>query len=135
MTFSVTLADRKELNARNAAEGDEEPEERAPKEDGASLDLMSAYGFKAEALTAGTRALYQVEDDRQGVVVTKVDPRSGAAERQLRPGLVILKVGTTQIKGMADFNAAVKKAAGKPLLLYVAPPNGEGRSTLAIPPR
>ena len=135
MTFSVTLADRKELNARGS-EGEEENEDRAtPKEDSASLDLMSAYGFKAEALTPGTRALYQVEDDRQGVVVTKVDPRSGAADRQLRPGLVILKVGTTPIKGVADFNAAVKRAGGKPLLLYVAPPHGEGRSTLAIPPR
>ncbi len=135
LTLAVTLADRKELGIPSA-EGEEEGEGHGQPKDGSeSLDLMNAYGFKVEPLNPGTRTLYQVEEDRQGVVVSKVDPRSGAAERQLRPGLIILKVGTMPIKGLADFNAAVKKAAGKPLLLYVAPPRGEGRSTLAIPPR
>ena len=135
MTVSVTLTDRKELNAKGADGEDEDERPGSPREGGEALDTMTSYGFKVEALTPGTRALFQIEGDRQGVVVTKVDPRSGAAERQLQPGIVILKVGTAPIKGLADFNAAVKKAAGKPLLLYVAAPRGEGRSTLAIPPR
>ncbi|HJW33243.1 MAG TPA: trypsin-like peptidase domain-containing protein [Holophagaceae bacterium] len=134
MVIGVTLADRKSLAPKGEGEEEGGPTEEG-RESGDSMDLMKAYGFKAEAITPGTRALYQLSEDRAGVVVTKVDPRSVAAERNLQPGLVILKVGTSPVKNLAEFNAAVKKSTGKPLLLYVAPPRGEQRLTLAIPPR
>ncbi|HJV21903.1 MAG TPA: trypsin-like peptidase domain-containing protein [Holophagaceae bacterium] len=134
MTIGVTLADRKSLAPKGEGEEEGGPAEEG-RERGEGLDLMKAYGFKVEAINPGTRALYQLGEDREGVVVTKVDPRSVGAERNLQPGLVILKVGTQPVKNLQEFNAAVKKSGGKPLLLYVAPPRGDQRLTLAIPPR
>lgn len=130
MALSVTLGDRKELSA-NPKEDDEGNAPKDSKEEG--INLMGTYGFSVDALTPANRALYQVAEDRKGVVVTKVDPRSPAAEKSLQPGLVILKVGTTTVTSLQEFNSAVKKSAGKPLLLYVAAHQGDARFTLAIP--
>ncbi len=132
MSLSVTLGDRKDLNAA-AKEEDEgrDSSDKDPKE--AGVNLMGTYGFSVDALTPATRALYQIAEDRKGVVITKVDPRSPGAEKGLQPGLVVLKVGTSSVSTIQEFNAAVKKSAGKPLLLYVATHQGEGRFTLAIP--
>lgn len=128
MTLTVTLGDRKDLNGPGRRE---EAPRKDSKEDG--LDLQGTYGFAVDALTPATRALFQIEGDQKGVVVTKVDPRSPAAER-LQPGLIILKVGTTPVASLQEFQAAAKKAAGKPMLLYVATPRGD-RQTVAIPPK
>jgi serine protease Do len=136
LNLSVTLADRKNLTPKGQG-GEEEDEggSEAKPEAGESLDLLKSHGFKVEPVTPANRALYQLGDDRKGVVITKVDPRSLAAERGLQPGLVIQNVGTTAVGSLAEFNAAVKKAGTKPLLLVLAPPRGEQRLTVAIPPR
>ncbi len=134
LNIGVTLADRKALTPKAEGEEEDGPAQEG-RESGNSMDLLKSYGFKVEAITPGTRALYQLSEDRAGVVVAKVDPRSVAAERNLQPGLVILRVGTSPVANLAEFNAAVKKSPGKPLLLYVAPPRGDQRLTLAIPPR
>jgi hypothetical protein len=39
------------------------------------------------------------------------------------------------VNNLAEFNAQVKKAGGRTLLLYVQSPNGAQKVTLAIPPR
>jgi serine protease Do len=131
MALNVTLGDRKDLNGAQKDEEEKEPTGKDSKDEG--VNLMGTYGFNVEPLTPATRALYQIAEDRKGVVITKVDPRSPGAEKGLQPGLVILKVGTTSVSSLQEFNAAVKKSAGKPLLLYVAAHQGDARFTLAIP--
>jgi serine protease Do len=63
-----------------------------------------------------------------GVVITKVDPSSDAADKGLQPGDVVMRVGSRMVKTPQDFQAGVaeaKKGGRKSVLLLVAQP---GRS-------
>jgi serine protease Do len=129
-TLTATLGDRKEIENQRRREAGEEPEdEHAPKPQGdlKSLNLEKTYGFTVEPADLKNRL--------KGVVVTTVDPRSPAAERGMAPGVVITEVGRVAVNTLAEFNAQVKKAGGRTLLLYVQSPNGAQKVTLAIPPR
>ena len=86
-------------------------------------------------LTEEARKSFKIKDSIKGVVVTSVDPRSPAAERGLAPGMFITEVGRQPVNTLGDFNAQVKKAGGRTLLLFVQTPNGSQKVTLAIPPR
>ncbi|HLP30015.1 MAG: Do family serine endopeptidase, partial [Holophagaceae bacterium] len=90
-------------------------------------NLEKSYGFAVESL--------DVKNRLKGVVVTSVDQRSPAAERGLSTGMVITEVGRQPVNNLAEFNAQVKKAGGRTLLLFIQSPNGSQKVTLAIPPR
>ena len=51
---------------------------------------------------------YELQVD-QGVVVTRVDPRSNAARVDIRPGDVIVRVGETDIFNISDYRSAMKE--------------------------
>ncbi|WP_291272975.1 trypsin-like peptidase domain-containing protein [Geothrix sp.] len=130
LTVTATLGDRKALEDQRRREAGEEPEdEQGPKPQGdlKSINLEKAYGFTVEPL--------DVKNRLKGVVVTSVDPRSPAADRGLAQGMVITEVGRQPVNSLAEFNAQVKKALGRTLLLYIQSPNGAQKVTLAIPPR
>ncbi|BDU70752.1 peptidase [Geothrix oryzae] len=130
LTVTATLGDRKALEDQRRREAGEEPEdEQAPKPQGdlKSINLEKAYGFTVEPL--------DVKNRLKGVVVTSVDPRSPAADRGLAQGMVITEVGRQPVNSLAEFNAQVKKASGRTLLLFIQSPNGVQKVTLAIPPR
>lgn len=136
MQLSIVLDDRKDLQRPNGPQGEEEsapPQDEAP--DAKKVNLEKTYGFSVEALTPANRHNYGISDDRKGVVVTYVSPRSAAAEKGLAPGMVITAMGTKDIANPVDFNAQVKKSTGKPLLLVVRPPQGNGQITMAVPPK
>ena len=48
-----------------------------------------------------------------GVLISKVEPESPAAEQGLQPGMLIMKVGTTHVKTVSEFQAAVKNESLK----------------------
>jgi serine protease Do len=128
--LSATLGDRKALEEQRRREAGEEPEDESgatSQNDPKSLNLEKSYGFTVEPM--------DVKNRLKGVVVTVVDPRSPAAERGLAPGMVILDVGRQPVNNLAEFNAQVKRAGGRTLLLYIQTPNGSQKVTLAIPPR
>ncbi len=130
LTLTATLGDRKAIEDQRRREAGEEPEEeqgQKPQGDLKSLNLEKSYGFAVEPADPKNRL--------KGVVVTSVDPRSPAADRGLAPGIVITAVGRVPVNSLADFNAQVKKAGGRTLLLYIQSPNGNQKVTLAIPPR
>jgi serine protease Do len=130
ITLTATLGDRKEIENQRRREAGEEPEDEhatKPQGDLKSLNLEKTYGFTVEPADLKNRI--------KGVVVTTVDPRSPAAERNMAPGMIITEVGRVPVNTLAEFNAQVKKAAGRTLLLYVQSPNGSQKATLAIPPR
>ena len=81
---------------------------------------LSAYGM--EVVTA---------DDGAGVKITKVDPKSDAAERGLKEGDVILEVAGTQVNDPAAIAAALKGATGKKVLMLVK--TADGQRYLALP--
>ncbi len=130
LTLTATLGDRKAIEDLRRREAGEEPEDeqvQKPQGDTKSLNLEKAYGFTVEPADLRNRL--------KGVVVTAVDPRSPAADRGMAPGMVITEVGRQAVNNLAEFNAQVKKAGGRTLLLYIQSSNGSQKVTLAIPPR
>ena len=126
LQLTATLGDRKDLRR----EAGEEPEDEAnPQSQGdlKSLSLEKTYGFTVEPADPKKRL--------KGVVVTSVDPRSPAADRGLAPGMIITEVGRQPVNSLAEFNAQVKKARGRTLLLYIQSPSGSQKITLPIAPR
>ena len=56
----------------------------------------------------------------QGVLITDVDPGGLAARARLAPGMLVLQVGGQKVAGVAEFQAALKKAdlaKGVPMLV------------------
>ncbi len=128
--LTATLGDRKVIEDQRRRESGEESDEEvtpAPHSDMKSVNLEKAYGFTVESADPKNRI--------KGVVVTTVDPRSPAADRGLAPGIIITEVGRQSVNTLSEFNAQVKKAGGRTLLLFIQSPNGNQKVTLAIPPR
>ncbi len=136
MDLTAVLGSRSEI--KNADGQQEEESAPAPQEgtpEGRIVNLEKTYGFTVEALTPANRHQFSVAEDRKGVVVTYVSPRSVAADKGMTAGLVVTAVGTKEIQNPAEFSAQVKKYSGKPLLLVLLSPRGNGQITMAIPPR
>ena len=130
LALTATLGDRKALeDQRRRESGEDSGDEKdgGAKGEGKSLNLEKTYGFTVDAADPKNRI--------KGVVVTSVDPRSPAADRGLAPGLIITEVGRQPVNSVAEFQAQVKKAGGRTLLLYLQTANGNQKVTLAIPPR
>jgi len=66
----------------------------------------------------------------KGVKVTKIDPKSDAADVGLKEGDVILKIQGQDVADQASVDAALKKAAGKKILLLVKTADGQTFITL-----
>ncbi len=71
---------------------------------------------------------------KKGVVITKVDPDSSAAEKGLRAGDVILKVGGKDVSNPEDVADSVKKAKDKGrTAVNMLVRSGENQRFIAIP--
>jgi serine protease Do len=66
---------------------------------------VKANGITVSALNSSQRQ----QVGSAGVVITKVDPNSTAADQGLQPGVVILRVNRTTIATLDDFKAAMDK--------------------------
>lgn len=138
MTFTVTLGDRREIEELQRSESGDRSQgdsEGSSREGAGTFDLQKAFGFTVGGLDPVNRHQFGIADDRKGVVVLSVDPRSPAADRNLQVGMIITEAAGQRIASVADFMAAARKVSGKPLLLYIEAPQGSQRMTLAIPPR
>ncbi len=83
----------------------------------------SAMGLGLSALTPETRRNLNLGESVTGVVITKVDPNSDAADKGLQPGDVVLKVGNRNVKTPQDVQSGVaeaQKGGRKSVLLLVA---------------
>jgi serine protease Do len=58
---------------------------------------VSALGMTLSSITDDLRKRYEVQDGVAGVVVTKVETDSAAAEKGIRPGDVIVEVGQEEV--------------------------------------
>ena len=90
---------------------------------------------KVEEPKAGSLSSYGLEvitaDDGAGVKVTKVDPKSRAAELGLKEGDVILEIAGTQVNDPSAVATALKGATGKKILMLVR--NSDGQRFVALP--
>jgi serine protease Do len=90
---------------------------------------LSQLGLSLGVLDQGARAKFKIGGGVQGVVVSSVDPGSSAAEKNLRPGDVIVEVAGQAVKTPDDVSRKIDgdlKAGKKVELLLI---NREGDLT------
>lgn len=90
----------------------EEPEEQA----------AMALGLRLGEVTDDARNRLQADDDLEGVLITQISPVSEAAQKGMRPGDVILKVGNVSVLTPEDVSALITKARAdnqKSVLFFV----------------
>ncbi|MFL5198224.1 MAG: Do family serine endopeptidase, partial [Microvirga sp.] len=87
-------------------------------------------GLELSGLSDEVRKRFNVKDTVKGVVVTRVDPNSAAADKRIQMGEVIVEVGQEPVSSPADVTRrveALKKEGKKSALLLVANAQGEVR--------
>ncbi|HEY1877413.1 MAG TPA: PDZ domain-containing protein, partial [Rhizomicrobium sp.] len=83
---------------------------------------LSQLGLSLGVLDQGARAKFKIGAGVQGVVVSSVDPGSSAAEKNLKPGDVIVEVAGQAVKTPDDVSKKIDgdvKAGKKVELLLV----------------
>lgn len=134
-TLAVKLGDRRDMNAQGGQDDEDgSGQSGSAQPGGQGLNLEKSYGFRVEDLNQANRYQFGIPEGLRGVVVTSVAPRSEAANT-LAPGWVVTSVGRSAVADTAEFNAQVKKASGRALLLYIQSPRGDQKVTVAVPPR
>ena len=111
-------------------EDNEKPQLANIKQPEAESASRQALGLNLSGLTDDLRRRFNIKDSVKGVVVTRVDPNSNAADKRIVPGEVIVEVAQEPIDNPADIAKrieALKKDGKKSVLLLVAGANGDVR--------
>ncbi|WP_342164277.1 DegQ family serine endoprotease [Methylobacterium sp. SD21] len=111
-------------------EDNEKPQQANLKQPDADNAVRQALGLNLSSLTDDLRKRYNIKDGQKGVVVTRVDPSSNAADKRIQPGELIVEVGQEAVSTPADVTKridALKKDGRKSVLLLVAAANGDVR--------
>ncbi|MCC2097242.1 MAG: PDZ domain-containing protein, partial [Hyphomicrobiales bacterium] len=119
-TLRVKLGRLPEKSTKQAAL--KKPEEVKP-----PSVVRKALGMEFSDLSDALRRQYKIKPSIKGVIITKVDPNSAAAEKQLVPGDTIVEINQQRMSKPEDVVTKledVKKAGRKSALLLVS--NGEG---------
>jgi serine protease Do len=108
MTVSVMLGELDE-KAEDQAESDspDDQDQDQPAEQGSKL---KALGVELSSITAKQRQDFDLAKDVSGVIVVDVDPDGPAAEKDLRPGDVIVEVDQKAVDTPKEVAARVKAA-------------------------
>jgi len=124
--LSVTIGAKKDTQVASA----DSPNDAGP----ASLSTGKAMGLGLTTLTPDVRRAYQLDDSVQGVVITKVDPESDAADQGLQPGDVVVSIRNKAVHSPQDIEksvAAAHSAGLKSVLLLVS--SGGASRFVAVP--
>ena len=109
-----------------------EDEDDAEDEEGAAEEADESefsLGLTIAPMTAEARAYYEVEEEIGGVIVGAVESGSIAAEKGLRPGDVIVKLGKTLVTSPEELVATLKEAreAERETVLFLINRDGRDR--------
>ena len=89
-----------------------------------------ALGLDLQPLTAELRRRFSIKEGLRGVVITRVDPNSKAAEKRIMAGEVIVEVAQEAVNTPAEVTKRIedlRKDKKRSALLLVANPQGELR--------
>jgi uncharacterized caspase-like protein len=89
--------------------------------------LRHTFGIQVDNMSDSLRKFYKINESVRGVVITGVEPNSGAAEHRLSAGDVILEAGQEDITNTAELQKRIDtltKDGKKSALLRVHQPNG-----------
>ena len=104
-TFKLTVAKLQDQEKKTAFTKSSEAPTAKPKSKIAQLGLALA------ALDSDTRAQYSIPGNVRGVVVTDVDPDGAAADKNLRPGDVIVEVQNQAVHTPDDISKKIETDA------------------------
>jgi Do/DeqQ family serine protease len=76
-------------------------------------------GVEVTPLTPEAASRFRLPSDKQGLVVTDVDPNGPAADAGLQQGDLIEQANRQPVKSIEDLRAAIQAAGDRPLLLLV----------------
>ncbi len=126
MTLKVTLGRLEDgEKTQQAALQDGKPAPAAPQ-----AAIQKAIGMEFSALTPDIRKRYNIQEGVTGVVVSKVEPNSAAAEKRIQAGDTIVEINQDPINQASDVTAkmkAVKDQGRKTALFLIASPTGDKR--------
>jgi serine protease Do len=92
--------------------------------------VQKALGMEYAELDQKARSRFAIKSEVKGVVVTSVDPNSPAADKQIKPGEVIVEINQTPVSSPQDVarrSKELKDGGRKSALLLVSTPQGEMR--------
>lgn len=92
--------------------------------------VTSALGLELSPQTEELKKRYSIKEGTKGVVITKVDPNSNAADKRIQIGELIVEVGQEAVNSPEDVTKrldALKKEGKKSALLLVSNAQGEVR--------
>ena len=116
ITLEVTMEER---DAGSAESG---PAEDPDDED----DVFERVGISVTTLDRMTRQNLRIEDDIDGVVVTRVRPLSPAGEEGMTPGLIITEANGARVNPPSDLRSVISEVdEGGYLRLYVYIPRAD----------
>jgi serine protease Do len=111
--------------------GGREREEEGGGEQG---DGGGRLGVVVTPLTPELASRMRLPADRQGLLVTEVDPAGPAADAGLRQGDLIEQANRSPVRSLEELRAAIESAGERPLLLLVTRGN-EGSTYITVRPR
>jgi serine protease Do len=109
------------------------PEKAQTAEKSEPGEAPTLEGVQVENLTSDIAQQLNLPSGTRGVVITRVDPDSAAAETGLQRGDVIQEVNRKPVNSVEQFRAAVRGAANQPLLLLIN--RGGSSSYVVISPK
>jgi serine protease Do len=119
---------QKTLSAQIAQRKDEQVASATPAQSNeAPATTGEAMGLGLAAVTPEIRRSYNLEGNVEGVLVTRVDPNSDAADKGLQPGDVLISIGNHSVRTPQDVQGRVAEAHAqgrKSVLVLVAGTNG-----------
>jgi serine protease Do len=127
-TFTVVREGTKqELTAKVGLRKDEQVASNDNPDQPASAPATTAeaMGLGLAAVTPDIRRTYNLGPDAAGVVITKVDPNSDAADKGIQPGDVVVSVANKPVRSPQELKTRIAdaKAAGRTAVLVLV--NGQ----------
>ncbi|WP_339732284.1 Do family serine endopeptidase [uncultured Gimesia sp.] len=107
----------KEMPKSFSVAKDEKPLESAKK--AKPKTSVNELKIEVQPLTEELANQLGYSDHVKGVVITSVEPGSAAEEAGLMKGMLIEKIGTTEVSSMDQFNQGLKEAKGKDNVLLL----------------
>ncbi|MBI3758943.1 MAG: DegQ family serine endoprotease [Deltaproteobacteria bacterium] len=120
-TITATIANRQEEKLASNDAQQPQPSSLQPR-------VANMMGLGLAAITPDVRRAYSLDDGVSGVLITKVDPNSDAAQNGVQPGDVLVSVSRVAVRTPQDVQgriAEAKSAGRKSVLLLVNGQSGQ----------
>ena len=124
-TITATVGARKEEQVAS---------NQAPEMNSSVGTTGEAMGLGLAAVTPDVRRAYNLDDHVNGVLVTRVDPESDAADKGIEPGDVVVSVGNRPVHTPQDIKASVAGAQsqGRKSVLVLVEGSNSGQRFVAL---